>query len=290
VVTIANMKGGVGKTNTLLGLALSFALGVCGDSELRVLVIDMDAQSNASFWLCGDMVLSDLIEKGRTIDAFLEDTIVAGQELKLTDYVVGVAQSQSVRSLAIVPSSPGLRNVERELVQHLSKSNRNLEVIEGVVSSLFASHLAQLRPKHDIVLIDTGPGITALTQAAIRLSDLVIVPTVPDFISSLGLEAFCKTVMVEGADGSLVRQLPQVLVSRYRGDGQHTRILEELRKEAESEDRGFRLFRTIVPDAPEANIASMFSERVFPNAEELRPGIMAALGREVLEVLHGGAA
>lgn len=290
IVTVANMKGGVGKTNAVLGLALAFATGASGGGAKRVLVMDLDAQANASFWLCGDMALAELIEQGKTIDAFLEDRVISGQDLKLPDYVCDLGLSKRFESMGVIPSSPGLRNVERELIRFLSQSKRSLEEIERVVTDLFALQFALLRPLHDIVLIDTGPGITALTQAAIRLSDLIVVPTVPDFISSLGLEAFCKTVLTRNAEGALAPRLPWVLVSRYRGSAQQAGILEELRNEADCEDRGFNLLQTILPDSPEANIAALFSDQGLPGAEEVRGSIMAILGAEILEVLRGRAA
>ena len=82
VVAISNMKGGVGKTTVAVALAHEFAKGVDG-AQARVLLVDLDAQANASFWVLGDEKLTNLIQQGKTIDAYLEDAIVFNENVAL---------------------------------------------------------------------------------------------------------------------------------------------------------------------------------------------------------------
>ncbi len=124
VVAISNMKGGVGKTTVAVALAHEFAKGVDG-APARVLLVDLDAQANASFWVLGDEKLTNLIQQGKTIDAYLEDAIVFKKNVALKDYIFP-AEAPLAGRISIIPSSPELRLVERTLIVLLSRRHRNL--------------------------------------------------------------------------------------------------------------------------------------------------------------------
>jgi cellulose biosynthesis protein BcsQ len=286
VLTVANMKGGVGKTSLVLALSQLFAAGGPGARPLRVLVIDLDAQANASFWLCGDIALADLIERGKTIDAFFEDAIVGGASLNLEDYALDLAwEGAGAGGPWIIPSSPGLRKAERVLIRHVSRTHRNLLQVERVIAAKFAEQIDRLKPAFDLILIDSGPSITAFSQAALAVGDLIIAPTVPVFVASLGLESFCRTVLHASADDDAERHVPWVLANRVTHTGQQQQIMAELRAEAAAEDRGFAMFSTEIPELGEAG------ESGIPGAVAgLIPEVYALLAREILEVINDRAA
>ncbi len=249
VFSVSNMKGGVGKTTVAIALAHELAKGENGQGA-RVLIIDLDAQANASFWICGDQTLTRLIEEGKTVEAFLEDAVVFSKTVALGDYV-HQAPPPGPGQISIIPSSPELRLIERELIVFLSRRRRNLLEVERVVSDLLETQLASLRECYDYILFDSAPGISALTEAALRSSEVVVVPTVPDFISNLGLEAFCKSVYWSNhADTSPPQRKPWVLANMVKSTPAHRAMLDEMRTDAGSPDGSFYMFDIEVPDTP----------------------------------------
>jgi cellulose biosynthesis protein BcsQ len=247
VISVSNMKGGVGKTTIAVSLAREFAKRGAG---AKVLIVDLDAQANASFWVCGDEALTSLIERGKTIDAFLEDRIVFEKKAALKDYVYALPASGERGAISVIPSSPELRLVEREMIVFLSRRRRNLLEVERVVSELFDEQMAELVSAYDYIVFDSAPGISALTEAALRSSDVIVVPTVPDFISNLGLEAFCKTVCWSQKKGEQERKRPWVVANMVKDSPHQQMMLREMRAEAETPEGGFNMFKIEIPSEP----------------------------------------
>lgn len=246
IISVANMKGGVGKTTLSVAVAQSLASGAGARKPAKVLVVDLDAQANASFWLAGQAALTEQIDQGKAIDSFLEDTIVFGKAPSMQD-IIRPAKALSDR-LFVAPSSPNLRLVERELIVFLSRRHRNLMEVERVVSDLLDQQLATLRKSYDVIMFDTAPGISALTEAALRLSDLVIVPTVPDYVSNLGLLSFCRSVAWSSNDiPNATKRLPWVAANKVKKTKHHQLMLEQMRAEAGAE---FNILKTEVPSSP----------------------------------------
>jgi len=294
VISIANMKGGVGKTTITVGLAHAFAQSNPA-APPRILIVDLDAQANASFWFCGDQKLTELIESGRTMDAFLEDTVVLNQKRSLSDYVYALPRTDPARgAMSVIPCSPELRLIEREMTYFLSERRASLKEVENVVSELLLAELELLRTKHDLIIFDTAPGISALTEAALRASDVVIVPTVPDFISNLGLEAFCRSVWWANHNGSEQQRTPWVVANMVKETKHHAAMLAEMRAESQAEDAGFTMFRIEIPCSEEIEEAgARVREADAPLVSAFDPSaslIFSSLAKEITDIMAATAA
>ena len=173
IIAVANMKGGVGKTATVVSLAEALAA-----SGFRVLVIDLDAQANASVCLAGDSMLATLMARRATIEGFLEDQLLGKKKMSFADCVrsnvSNVAHLNQQLAISLLPSSPELRRFEYRIIHDLTQSKMSwTDIIKGL-SAVMSVQLKKARKDYDFILIDCAPGISVLTEVSIRLADSAI--------------------------------------------------------------------------------------------------------------------
>jgi chromosome partitioning protein len=136
--------------------------------------------------------------------------------------------------------------VEREIVYSLTKKKYAMTAIEGQTRNLFEQEFLPPNLKYDYVIFDCPPGISPLSEVAIRASDLVIVPTIPDFISVYGINGFLR-VFWRAPAGALPRPKlkPHVLVTRFlKNVTQHKLKVKELEAVARIKDPEICLLKT----------------------------------------------
>lgn len=294
LIAVANMKGGVGKTATVIGLAEALAA-----KGADTLVIDLDPQANASICLAGDQRLRTIIEDGHTIDAFLEDRFMKQQrdamlESCIRNDISNVTHLGRTLPLSLLASSSELRLAERTLIFTLTKMHMDLDRIVEALYAIIKEELKRARKSYEYILFDCAPGISVMTEVSIRLANLVIVPTIPDFLSTYGLNSFCSNLWSGPiADQSRLKKPkrpPHVLITRRRPTREHERTSERLRIEAAKDDAKFSVFRTEILER--AAIAEALGRiDTHPTfSQKWRDGtdiMLADLVGEVREVLHG---
>jgi chromosome partitioning protein len=294
IIAVANMKGGVGKTATVIGLAEALAAG-----GAETLVIDLDPQANASICLAGDLFLKSIIEDGHTIDGFLEDRFKRlARDAALADRIrtniSNVTHLGNQLPLSLLASSSELRLVERELIFTLTKMKMDLDHIVESLYRIIKEELRRTRKSYEYVLLDCAPGISVMTEVSIRLAHLVIVPTIPDFLSTYGLNSFCANLwhgpLAERSNLKKPKRAPHVLITRRRPTLLHEHTSARLREEAARDGAAFSVFntemleRTAIADA----LGKIHTHPTF--SQKWRDGtdvLLADLVSEVKEALHG---
>lgn len=164
IISLANQKGGVGKTTTTINLAASLAV-----LEQNVLVIDADPQANATSGLG-----FDLKNVQSTIYECIVDEIEAEKVIMKTE----------VANLDIIPSHIDLVGAEIEM---LNLPNREMVLKHAI---------EHLKEKYDFILIDCSPSLGLITVNALTASDSVIIPVQCEYFALEGLGKLLNTIKI----------------------------------------------------------------------------------------------
>ena len=161
VISVANQKGGVGKTTTTINLSTLLA-----KKGKKVLLIDADPQGNATSGVGAekDIELStyDVLVGETEIEEILEDTMIEG--------------------LKVCPSNINLAGAEVELVSMMSREQRLKEKLESV------------KEEFDYILIDCPPSLGLITLNAFTASDSVLIPVQCEYYALEGLGQLINTI------------------------------------------------------------------------------------------------
>lgn len=166
VITIANRKGGVGKTTTTLNLAYSLK-----ELGKKVLVIDLDPQANLT--RCFDVENTENI---KTIGHLLITEMEEEESYLVEDY------TKSYDEIDIIPSSVYLSAVETQMR------------IETGSERILSEIVNQAKEHYDYILIDTSPSLNILTINALCASDSVLIVADTQLFAIVGIGELLKTI------------------------------------------------------------------------------------------------
>ena len=248
-ISIANFKGGTGKTATACNLAALLAR----DGK-RVLLIDADAQHNATDFFSGDpedITLTDMLEgNGETCAADNVQETVRG-------------------NLDLLPADMGLLRLD--LAAILNQSNAPLKRMDDFIDAL------RQDGEYDFIIIDCPPQFTAASVAALVNSDEVILPTKLDFFSRQGVMELTQQLQAVGL--RLLRPLPRVRVLVTMADRSRlTKQGDELLRRS-----GFEVFQTVIRAGVAVGESSYAKQPLYEYAPRCNAAQdYEALAREVL--------
>ena len=229
VITVANQKGGVGKTTTTVNLAASLS-----QHGLRVLVIDLDPQGNASTALD--------VEHHVGVDSVYN---VLVEDRLLRDIVVPVPD---MPGLSCAPATIDLAGAEVELVPMVAREQRLSRAMDQLDLSTY-----------DYVLIDCPPSLGLLTVNALVAGAEVLIPIQCEYYALEGLEQLLRTVELVRGHLNNRLHISTILLTMYDG---RTRLATQVAEDVRSHFSEVVL-QTIIPRSVRVSEAPSYGQSVI---------------------------
>ena len=183
IISVANQKGGVGKTTTAINLAASLAA-----LELNTLIVDADPQANATSGVGLDP---------NKITTGIYECMVNGTAVKES------VRKTNIKYLDILPSHINLVGAEVEMI--------NLDNREDKMKSV----LNEVRKAYDFIIIDCSPSLGLITINALTASDSVIVPVQCEYFALEGLGKLLNTIKIIQTRLNTSLQIEGILMTMY---------------------------------------------------------------------------
>lgn len=232
VLTVANQKGGVGKTTTTVNLAAALAL-----QGLHVLVIDLDPQGNASTALG--------VPHHVDVDSIYD--VLLG-ELTLAEVAQPV---ERIQGLTCVPATIDLAGAEIELVPLVAREARLLRAIEA--------YAASTPNPVDYVFIDCPPSLGLLTVNALVAAEEVLIPIQCEYYALEGLGQLIKNVEMVQAHLNPRLHVSTILLTMFDG---RTRLSSQVADEVRSHF-GDKVLATAIPRSVRVSEAPSYQQTVL---------------------------
>lgn len=231
VYSVANQKGGVGKTTTVVNVAAILAA-----RKARVLIVDGDPQSNATSSLGIEM------EEGMPS---LYDAII--NKVPLPEIV----KPTNRKHLFIVPAAPELAAAEVELVQLIARESVLQKALRPIVAD------------YDFIFIDTPPSLGLLTVNALTASDHgVIIPVQCEYLPLEGLGQLIHTVNLVQESLNANLHVAGVVMTMYDGrTNLAAEVVNEVRQHFPNE-----IFKAIIPRNVRLSEAPSYGEDILAYA------------------------
>lgn len=210
IISVANQKGGVGKTTTSITLSSMLA-----QKNKKVLLIDADPQGNAT----SGLGVEKNIEKS-VYDLLVEETTVNE-----------IVKETNIKNLKVCPSNINLAGAEVELVSMMSREQRLKEKIEEV------------RGEYDYIIIDCPPSLGLITLNAFTASNSVLIPIQCEYYALEGLGQLINTINLVKKHLNKSLEVEGALLTMYDiRTNLSNQVVNEVKKYF-----GDKVYKTVIP-------------------------------------------
>ena len=210
VISVANQKGGVGKTTTTVNLSTLLA-----KKGKKVLLIDTDPQGNATSGLGVD----------KDVELSVYDILVGDTTFEET------VQETAIKNLKVCPSNISLAGAEVELVSKMSREQR------------LKAKLDLVKDQYDYILIDCPPSLGLITLNAFTASDSVLIPVQCEYFALEGLGQLLNTVNLVKKHLNKNLEIEGALLTMYDArTNLSNQVVKEVKKYFEE-----KVYKTVIP-------------------------------------------
>ena len=248
VISTINLKGGVAKTTTTVAVAEILS----AEFNKKVLVVDLDPQTNATVMLIGDKKWKQLNDSGHTLAQLFKDALVEDPGDRRFDLsrtlVRRVSSVSDVRTVDLLPSSLDLIEVQDRLASMPSGP-----YFANVPTDILRRAIRSVIDRYDYVLVDCPPNLGIITLNGLRISSGYIIPTIPDVLSTYGIPQIITRVNDFSETIGEEIEVLGIVLTKYRAQaGLHRNTATLLRR-----NYGF-VFETFIPERQEIAASAEF--------------------------------
>lgn len=210
IISVANQKGGVGKTTTTVNLGTILA-----KKGKKVLLIDADPQGNATSGLGVEKEV-----EFSTYDVLVNETVIED-----------TIQDTMIKNLKICPSNINLAGAEVELVSMMSREQRLKEKLD------------EIKDKFDYILIDCPPSLGLITLNSFTASDSVLIPVQCEYFALEGLGQLLNTINLVKKHLNKEIQIEGALLTMYDiRTNLSNQVVKEVKKYFDN-----KVYKTVIP-------------------------------------------
>ena len=210
IISVANQKGGVGKTTTTVNLSTILA-----KKGKKVLLIDTDPQGNATSGL----------GVSKDVELSVYDILIGDTEFDET------LQETAIKNLKVCPSNISLAGAEVQLVSMMSREQR------------LKTKLDKIKDQYDYILIDCPPSLGLVTLNAFTASDSVLIPVQCEYFALEGLGQLINTINLVKKHLNKEIQIEGALLTMYDArTNLSNQVVKEVKKYFED-----KVYKTVIP-------------------------------------------